>query len=101
MVERVTQSIFRAIDEVNQLLPKEQQLEKSSETILSDSSAKLDSLGLVNLIVATEQKIEEEFGVTITLADAKAMYEKNSPFKTIKSLTEYISLLLVDTKNDQ
>ena len=92
--EKIIQVIFSAIDEVNQQLPKEQQLEKSIDTVLFSSSGKLDSLGLVNLIVATEQRIEEEFDVTITLADERAMSQENSPFRTIGTLADYISFLL-------
>lgn len=92
--EKVIQSVFSAIDEVNQSLPKEQQLAKSTDTILFGKGSNLDSLGLVNLIVATEQIIEEEFGITIILASEKAMSQKNSPFQTVESLVNFILLLL-------
>jgi len=97
--ERVIQAIFSAVDEVNEQLPKEEQLEKSIDTVLFGGSGKLDSLGLVTLIVATEQKIEEQFGVTITIADEKAMSQKDSPLKTIGTLADYISLLLEKNTN--
>lgn len=54
----------------------------------------LDSMSLVSLIVAVEQDVEDEFGEEITIADAKAMSQKNSPFKTVGSLAEYIEKLL-------
>jgi len=98
--KRVIEVIFSAIDEVNQQLPEEQRLEKAVDTALYGRSAKLDSLGLVNLIVATEEKIEEEFGVAITIADERAMSQKNSPFKTVRTLADYISLLLKE-KTDE
>ena len=92
--EKLIQSVFSAIDEVNQSLPKEQQLAKSTNTILFGKGSNLDSLGLVNLIVATEQIIEEEFGITLTLASEKAMSQKNSPFQTVESLVDFILLLM-------
>lgn len=98
--ERIIQAIFSAINEINQELPKEQQLNKSVDTILFGKSGKLDSFGLVNLIVLTEQRIEEEFGITITIADEKAMSQKKSPFKTVRTLANYISLLLKENTND-
>ena len=96
MVEsgKVTHAVFDAVDEVNQQLPKGRQLEKSVDTVLYGESAELDSLGLINLIVATEQKIEEKIGVTITLADDESMSQKDSPFTSIGNLIDYISLLL-------
>ena len=96
---QILRLIFSAVDEINQQLAKDQQLERSIDTVLFGRSGKLDSLGLVNLIVATEQKIEEEFEVVITIADEKAMSQKHSPFKTIGSLADYISLLLKEGEN--
>lgn len=93
--ERVIQAIFRAVDELNQQLPKKQRLGKSVDTFLFGDSGVLDSLGLVNLIVTIEQIIEEEFGVAVTLSDEKVLSQKdNSPFETIERLADYISLLL-------
>ena len=93
--EKVIQAIFRAVDELNQQLPRRQRLRKSVDTFLFGDHGVLDSLGLVNLIVTTEQKIEEEFGIAITLSDEKALSQKdNSPFETIEKLADYISLFL-------
>jgi len=61
---------------------------------LFGQGGKLDSLGLVNLIVAVEAMVEDELDVTITLADEKAMSMKNSPFRTIQTLADYINLLI-------
>jgi carbonic anhydrase/acetyltransferase-like protein (isoleucine patch superfamily)/acyl carrier protein len=103
LVSRVTQAVLGAIDEINQQLPKKQRLEKSTSTALFNGSignaGNLDSLGLLNLIVATEQRVESEFGITITLADERAMSQKNSPFRTIGTLTNYVSLLLEEKLN--
>ncbi len=64
------------------------------DTTLFGQKAAVDSIGLVTIIVATEQKIEEEFGNAITLADERAMSQKNSPFLTIGTLAGYINDLL-------
>ncbi len=92
--DKITQVIFEAIDEFNEQQAEEQQLEKSLDTILFGNSGKLNSLGLVNLIVGIEQKLEEEFGTAVTLADERAMSQTNSPFQTIGSLAEYTWSLL-------
>ena len=94
MDERVLRAIFSAIDDVNIQLAKDQQLEKSVGTVLFGQSGKLDSLGLINLIVTTEQKIEEEYGAVITLANESAMSQDNSPFRTIGTCAEYTASLL-------
>ena len=61
--------------------------------------AVLDSMGLVTAIVNIEQKLNEDYGLTITIADERALSQKNSPFRTVKSLCDYISLLIQE-KND-
>ncbi len=64
--------------------------ERSPETVIFGSGGKLDSLGLVQLIVTIEQEIDERLDVGLTLADERALSEKRSPFRTIGSLIEYI-----------
>ncbi len=86
----VEKAMFAAIDEVNQLLPTDHKLEKSPSLALSGSDGRLDSLGLVNLIVAVEQKIDEHFGVTVVLVNEDSMSLNENPFKTVSTLTDYI-----------
>ncbi len=90
----VIQIIFGAVEELNEQRSKEQQLEKSVDTVLFGKSGELDSLGLVNLIVLIEQKIEDKFSISLTIADERAMSQEKSPFRTIGTLADYISLLL-------
>ena len=93
-IEQVLQAIFDAMDEINEQRPEEPQIEKSADTVLFGESGALDSLGLVNLIVTVEQTLEETFGVSLTLADEKAMSMRNSPFRSVKTLAEYASSLI-------
>jgi acyl carrier protein len=86
----VLRAIFATIDEINEIQPEGQELGKLPETHLFGQQGKLDSLGLVNFIVSLEQRIAEEFGAAITLADEKALSREKSPFLTIESLTDYV-----------
>lgn len=88
--EEVIRVIFRAVDELNREMPEERRLEKSADAALFGRQSVLDSLGLVSLIVAVEQKIEDEFGISITLADERALSRSESPFLTIGTLADYI-----------
>ncbi len=94
--DRVFQTIYSAIDDLNQQLPEDLHLEKNPETTLFGQEGKLDSLGLVSLIVASEQKVEENFGRPVSIADERAMSQKNSPFRTVESLADYIATLLAE-----
>ena len=92
--EKIIQAIFYVIDEINEQLPNNQQLEPSIDTVLFGKNGKLDSLGLVRLVVALEQNIEDEFDISITIADERAMSQKHNPFRTIGALATYIDILL-------
>ncbi len=92
--EPLTDAIFTAIDEFNEDPPQGKELSKSLDTVLFGPGGALDSIGLVNLIVATEQAVERVFGVAITLADEKAMSQKQSPFRTVRALRDYVETLL-------
>ena len=86
--------IITSVKEINEQLPQEQQLGQSTKTVLLGKDGKLDSLGLVTLLVIIEQNIEDEFDVSITIADERAMSQKRSPFRTIGTLADYIDMLL-------
>lgn len=66
----------------------------SEETRLIGQGAILDSMGLVSLIVDVEQTLDQEFGMTLILADERAMSQKRSPFRSVQSLTDYIYQLI-------
>ncbi len=67
-----------------------------SETRLFGRDGLLDSLGLVTLVVAMEQAIQDEYGFTISLADEKALSQKSSPYRTVGALAEYAHSLIRD-----
>jgi acyl carrier protein len=93
-VERITKTILAAFAELNEQLEAEQRIAATAETALMGKGAVLDSLHLVNLIVAVEARIDEEFGVTVTLADERAMSQKSSPFRTVTTFAEYGTMLV-------
>ena len=76
-----------------------QNLEKSLETVLLGSSGKLESINLVNLLVAIEENIEETFGIPISITDERAVSEKNSPFRTVETLCNFMLNLLDEKQN--
>lgn len=88
--QKITNLVFSVIDEINKELSKDEHIIKSLDSVIYGSNGQLDSLGLVNFVVAVEQKIEDVFEKSINLADDKAMSEKNSPFQTIETFVNYI-----------
>lgn len=90
--------IYSAFDEINESLSKEKQLKKSEKSVIFGRNGNLDSLGLVNLIITVEQKIEKNIGKYVTLASENALSLDESPFNTVESLSKYI-LTLLDSNN--
>jgi len=86
--------IYEAIDELNETL--DEPIETSDSTQLFGSKSKLDSMGLVSLIVTVERLIEEKYDKTVTLASEKAFSRSSSPFRTVQTLSEYISEILAE-----
>lgn len=62
----------------------------TEDTVLVGTDAVLDSLGVVQLIVEVEQRVEATHGVSVTLANDKAMSARNSPFRTVGVLADHV-----------
>jgi acyl carrier protein len=60
------------------------------DTVLVGNDAVLDSLGVVQLIVEVEQRVEQAHGISVTLANDKAMSARNSPFRTVGVLADHV-----------
>lgn len=97
--ERVRNVVYSAVDSLNKQLPKGVSVDKSLDAPLYGKSSKLESLDFVTLIMEVEEKVKEEFGVDITIADEDLLSKEKSPFSTIGTLTEYLAELLVDSEN--
>jgi acyl carrier protein len=67
------------------------ELEQPSETTaLHGGEGGLDSLSLVSLIVDIEGQVASTLGKNVVLADEKAMSQRNSPYRNVGSLVEFI-----------
>lgn len=62
----------------------------SEDTRLYGAKSPLDSLGLVMLLAEVEQRLAEEVGLDLVLADEKALSQARSPFRRVGTLTDYI-----------
>jgi acyl carrier protein len=97
--KEIARMLFSIIDELNQLRPAAENLEKNLDSPLAGDGGVLDSAGLINLIVLAEQKTAEELGRPILLTDDRTMSRVKEVFGTLGTLAEYIQQLL-DEKSD-
>ena len=65
---------------------------------LLGKGAALDSISLVNLVFAIETHIRKELGVLIEIASERAMSQTKSPFRTVQTLIDFVSQLVVEAK---
>ena len=92
--ENIVAAIYRAVDWINGELPPDRQLIKAPETRLLGSQSALDSMHLVSLVITIEREVEDAFGVALTLVDERALSMKESPFRSIQSLADYVGILI-------
>lgn len=92
--EDIFKTIYSAIDSINEQLPSGDKIAKSHESCLYGESGALDSVGLVTLIMAVEQEVEQKFGVSVPLADLSVLADGDSPFRNVASLARHIEILL-------
>jgi acyl carrier protein len=71
----------------------------SDDTVLVGDAAVLDSIGVVQLIVEIEQRVEAQHSVSITLANDKAMSQRNSPFRTVGVLTDHVIATAIEASS--
>ena len=89
--DTISAAIYRAIDDVNAQLPAAGRLKKEPDTVLFGRQAGLDSLGLVNLIVALEKHVESGCGKAVSLSTPEVMLAEESPFASVRSLAAYLA----------
>jgi len=78
----------------------EETIELTLDSKLFGGGGPLDSMALVNLLVDLEELIEDDFGISTTLADEKAMSRRTSPFSRVKYLIEYIEEKINTNSNE-
>jgi acyl carrier protein len=94
MNDKALECVYAAIDEANEDRPDLLPLEKSFETPIHGTESGLDSLGLINFLIAVEEGIERSFGVFVSLSDDRALSREPSPFESVRTLVGYIEDLL-------
>lgn len=91
---KIREIIFQVIDEVNESLTDDKKIRKSADGVLYGPDGGLDSLGLTIFIVALEQKLERELGLTVSLTEGMMTAPEESPLRSMNALIEHLSCLL-------
>ena len=86
--EKLVLTIFKAVDEVNKMLPEERRLKKLPDTFLAGDRGKLESLELINFIVELEGSLQKDFSLTLNLIEWLEITEEST--KRIDGLAKFI-----------
>ncbi len=97
-MEKIIELITKEIQDFNETLDIAINLDKGKDSVLFGQGSSLESVDFVSLIINIEQAVSDNFDKDISLVDARAMSQKNSPFRSIGSLAEYINKLLEEEK---
>ena len=92
----ILKAIHRGIDRVNDANPDKPPIDKAPTTKLFGSGP-LDSLGIVNLIIAVEDDIKRELGIEIVVVED--MFEiDDHPLETVQSLADHVEKVLAEKR---
>lgn len=93
--DKIVELIFSAVDSVNETLPKDMWIRRNENAVLIDEKEGIDSLTLMTLIVAIENKIREAAGSNISLINIITDPPENSNrVRDISYFADYITGIL-------
>lgn len=92
--DRIRRVLSVTVEETNRELPPDRQLADAIDTELFGESGVLDSLQLVTFVLVLEDHLRDEFQQPISLTDDRAMSQRNSPFRSLRSLATYLQTVV-------
>ena len=90
MQTQIQNLIIDSLKNLADELENEELKNPTKETKIYGIEGNLDSLALVSFVADLEQSLSAECDIEITLADEKTMSMRNSPFRDVETLTQYI-----------
>lgn len=87
--ETARAAIRAAAEEMNLSQPPERQISTDPDAVLFGEGGVLDSVGLVNLVMAAEQHLADATGQDLVLASEAAMSRRRSPYRSLGALADY------------
>jgi acyl carrier protein len=98
---QILKLVYASIEMINEQRDLNYWLELKEDTCLRGRKSRLDSLGVVTLIVDVEERLAIQLGIEVSLTDEEAMSEEKNHLANVKSLVDYICLVLEGKKNGQ
>ena len=93
---KVLEILLETVKEIGEDQNNQALIDATEDTRLFGEN--LDSMGIVFLVTDLESRISDELDVDLTLADERAMSQKTSPFRSVKTLAKYANTLIEEAK---
>ncbi|TVP82282.1 MAG: hypothetical protein EA353_00665 [Puniceicoccaceae bacterium] len=97
--EQVLTIILETLHELGEDIASDELMNADEATRLFGARSPLDSINLVNFIAEVEERISDDFGIEIVLANQNAMSMTHSPFRRVSSCTDYVLTLIEQQKS--
>ena len=99
--ETIFSVVIIALTQIREDFELDQEEDISPETRLIGPQSGISSITLVALIAEIEDAISDKFEKEIVLADERAMSLKQSPFRRISTLVDYIAERINNKQNEK
>jgi hypothetical protein len=87
---RVLEALYAAVDDLNLQLAPGDRLDKSEDTPLLGDTARLDSLGFLNLVLGAETQVNARCAPPVNLAERLLEIEETALPSTLGALASFI-----------
>lgn len=89
-MDKIITLIYASLDEIESFIDLESPLKKDLDQPLFTKNGPLDSMGLVNLLITLEEKIDSEFNKSVQLMRADFLQTEQNPLASVESLSIYV-----------
>jgi acyl carrier protein len=89
---QIEEVVLEALRAANKARSAEEQLVVAPDAPLFGPGSRLDSMGLVVLLIDIEEALHAG-GLDVTLSDEKALSRTRSPFRSVPAIVAYIASL--------
>lgn len=89
--------VLETLRELGEDLAVEELKTADEKTQLFGAGSGLDSINLVNFIADVEDRISDEVGIEIVLANQNAISRTHSPFRRVSSCIDYVMELIAES----
>jgi hypothetical protein len=86
--------VLEAARQVNETIKEGPRISEDMEAPLLDADGGIDSLTLVNLVVAVEQIVFDRTGQSVVVANEAIFSSDENPFRTLDAFSEHLDEVL-------